>query len=55
VELKKQYGEDVDCVIGCGFGKNGQLETVSLDIEPHEEENVVVFESEYCGSPCFIK
>ena len=53
-ELKEQYGENTDCVIGCEFGNDGRLETLSLQVEPYGDGNEVVFEENYCGEPCFM-
>lgn len=49
--IKDKYpsGGDIEVVVGVGFGDGGKIETLSLQAEPSEDENQIVFEEEFAG------
>ena len=50
--VKNKYpneGGDVGVVVGVGFGDGGEIECASLQAEPSEGENEVVFEEDFLG------
>lgn len=42
-------GGDIEVVLGVGFGKNGRVESISLQAEPSGGENEVVLETPFEG------
>lgn len=47
--LRESCSGDAEVVIGAGFGNDGKLESVSLQVETLNGENVVIMEEPFQG------
>ena len=53
-DIKNKYSDpdeagDIEVVIGVGFSEGGKIESLSLQVEPRDDENEIVFEEEFGG------
>lgn len=53
-DIKNRYPDpdeagDIEVVIGVGFREGGKIESLSLQAEPRDGENEIVFEEEFRG------
>lgn len=49
LDAKRDFPGDTEIVFGAGFGPGGRLGSVSLQAEPGDGENVVLFEEPFLG------
>lgn len=48
-DARREFSGGTEITFGAGFGNGGSLESVSLQVETDDDENVVLFEEPYLG------
>lgn len=48
-DARLEFSGGAEIAFGAGFGNDGKLESVSLQVETEDNENVVLFEEPYLG------
>ncbi len=48
-DARREFSGGAEIAFGAGFGNGGSLESVSLQVEPEDGGNVVLFEEPYLG------